>query len=69
MMSAIKWINKYSREEGFVKSIKKTEGHFENTYDLSEARQYKSEKSAKKAIDMLNSIGEGENNEFVIVAV
>ena len=62
----IKWINKFSGEIGFVKSIDKLEGHFNNTYDINEAKKY-SAQSAKCNIRLLNKLGECKNNEFLII--
>lgn len=62
----IKWINKFSREEGFVKSLSKTKGYFENTFDFNEARLF-TEKEAQTALSTLEAIGETANNDFAIV--
>ncbi len=66
-MYSIKWVNKYSREEGYVAKVMKQKGFFMNTYNISEAKKYRSESSANTEIDFLNSIGEGENNEFYVI--
>lgn len=63
----IKWTNKFSGEQGFVKSIKASKGHFESTYEKTEARSFRSDKEAQKAIEQLIAIGEGENNSFEVV--
>ena len=68
-MVAIKWTNKYSGESGFVGSVASKEKHFVNTFDQAEAKQYKSQIAAKRAITLLQAYGEGENNEFEIVPV
>lgn len=62
----IKWVNKFSREEGFVKSLSKTKGHFENTFDVNEARLF-SDKEVQNAFATLEAIGETVNNEFAVV--
>ena len=62
----IKWINKFRREEGFVKSLSKAKGYFQNTFDFDEARLF-SDKEAQAALSTLEAIGEAENNEFAIV--
>jgi hypothetical protein len=36
----VMWTNKFSREQGYVKEIKKKEGHFVNTFDKAEAKSY-----------------------------
>ncbi|MBQ8218209.1 MAG: hypothetical protein IJZ79_02795 [Bacilli bacterium] len=64
----IKWINKYSNESGFVKHVDYKKHHFVNTFNESEAKKYASEESAKKTIAKLIEYGEGENNNFIIVA-
>lgn len=50
----IKWTNKYSGEEGFVKSINRKERRFENTFDSDKAKLY-SEKTVQKTIVLLES--------------
>ena len=60
----IKWRNRYSGEEGYVKSISTKGGHFVNTYEIREACEYKTEAAYKKAIKMLEKYGETKNNEF-----
>jgi hypothetical protein len=64
----IKWTNKYSQETGFVKTVSKAKNCFMNTFDASEARVFKSEKDAEKAIATLTEMGEAENNIFTIEA-
>lgn len=66
-MFTIKWTNKYSGETGFVKSVSNKEKHFNNTFDLGEARSYKSEKKACEIIKSLIDMGEGLNNNFEII--
>ena len=63
----IKWINKYSNEIGFVKSIDYKKKHFNNTFNENEAKKFVSVESAEKAIAKLIEYGEGENNNFEIV--
>ena len=64
----IKWTNKYSQETGFVKTISKAKNCFMNTFDAAEARVFKSEKDAQKAIAALTEMGEAENNIFTVEA-
>lgn len=66
-MVAIKWHNKHSHEEGYVKSVDVKEKHFINTYDRTEAHEYATEVGAKSIIGKLKAWGEGTNNEFSIV--
>ena len=63
----IKWINRNSREEGFVKSVSAKEKHFINTFDRSEAKVYKTEAAAKTSVKSLISYGEGAENDFEII--
>ncbi len=62
----IKWTNRYSGETGYVASVSRKEGHFINTYDRSEAKDY-SPKSVDRIISELLSFGEGEDNVFEAV--
>lgn len=64
----IKWINKYSREEGFVKSVDLKQRHFNNTFDKAEAKVYGNKGAAAKVVKALIDFGEGENNDFEIVS-
>ena len=63
----IKWTNKYSQETGFVKTVSSAKKCFMNTSDEAEARVFKTEKAAQKAIDTLVEYGEAVNNDFTIV--
>lgn len=63
----IMWTNKFSGETGFVKMIKPSKNCFVNTFDKEDARKFRSEAEAKKAIESLIAMGEGENNTFSIV--
>lgn len=62
----IKWTNKYSGETGYVASISRKEGHFINTYNREEAKDY-SAKTVSKIINDLVSFGEAEDNVFEAV--
>jgi hypothetical protein len=62
----IRWTNKFSQETGFVKNVSKAKKCFINTFDESEARVFKNEKEAEKAIAALTEMGEEENNIFTI---
>ena len=66
-MSKIQWTNKISGETGYVKAFSRQMGHFENTYDIDEAKEYKTEAAAKTAIRGLEAVGEADNNIFEIV--
>lgn len=41
----IRWTNKYSHEQGYVKTINKKERYFENTFERDEARHFQSKES------------------------
>ncbi len=43
----VMWTNKFSREQGYVKEIKKKEGHFVNTFDKAEAKTYTAKGAAQ----------------------
>lgn len=64
----IRWINKYSNETGYVKSIDYKNKHFNNTFNENEAKNFSSETNVNKAIAKLNEYGEGDNNYFEIVS-
>lgn len=67
MAKVIKWTNKYSNEQGYVLSIKKADGHFENTYDISEAKVFSRQCDVARAMNTLEAIGECENNDFEVI--
>lgn len=63
----LKWTNIFSGETGYVKSIQKKKGYFENTFDQTEARKFKSRREAAEAIEVLETLGEAVTNKFEIV--
>lgn len=63
----IQWTNKYSNEQGYVKSINTKERHFVNTFNREEAKNYKQKRNAVKVIEQLTSFGEADNNSFAII--
>lgn len=63
----IKWTNRYSGEVGYVKSIDYRNKHFNNTFDIAEAKDFGKESTVKKAIDKLVEYGENENNTFEVI--
>lgn len=69
MKAIIKWTNKYSNESGYVADVSAKEKCFHNTFEKGGAKLYASESSAKKVIATLEKYGEGENNNFEVVAV
>lgn len=62
----IKWINRWSGESGYVSKVMVSKKHFINTFDVSKAKKYRTKDDAKSEISLLNTMGEGINNEFVI---
>lgn len=50
----IKWTNKWSGEQGFVKSLNRKEGYFVNTFDSDKAKSY-SEKNVNRILELLES--------------
>lgn len=68
MMAVIRWTNKWSGEQGFVGSVSTKNRCFYNA-DASGAKRYSSEKSALKAVKMLEEYGEAMNNRFEILPV
>lgn len=67
MKTVISWENKFSGEKGYVKSVSKKKGYFENTFDVNEAKVYKSAKTIAKDMDAIKSFGELDNNMFFSV--
>ena len=66
MEFVIKWINKLSKEEGYVGGIRKVKGYFINSWELEGAKKYRSISMAEKDLAILCEIGEDEKNWFVI---
>ena len=64
MNVVLKWRNKYSGDEGFVKKVNKNEQHFVSTYDINEAKIYNGSKSLLLDQEILETHGETYNNEF-----
>ena len=63
----LKWRNRFSGEQGYVKTTSTKKGYFENTFDKNEAKRYRSDRELGADIAFLHSIGEDINNEFEIV--
>ncbi|MCD8068335.1 MAG: hypothetical protein LUE87_05520 [Lachnospiraceae bacterium] len=63
----LKWTNKFSGEEGYVKTVSVKKGYFVNTYDITEAKAYRSQKVLDNDIAALTDMGEAENNVFTAV--
>lgn len=61
----IMWRNRYSRDTGFVKAIRESNGYFENG-SVEDAHVFDGDAECQAAIDILNAIGEGRNNDFMI---
>jgi len=68
MQAIIQWKNKYSGEIGYVGSVSAKERCFHNA-DRGGAKNFKSQKSADKAIEQLKEYGEAENNDFYVICV
>ncbi|MBP5332442.1 MAG: hypothetical protein J6Y89_11395, partial [Lachnospiraceae bacterium] len=66
-MKAIKWINKFSGESGYVESL--ADNHFINTWQIEYAAKFRSQKDADKALDTLYAFGEDVNNNFEVVDI
>ncbi len=64
-MKAIKWINKFSGESGYVESL--ADSHFINTWEIENAAKFRSQKEADKVLDTLYEFGEDANNDFEVV--
>lgn len=60
----IMWRNRYSGDTGFVKAIRESNGYFENG-SVEEAHIFDGDAECQAAIDILNAIGEGRNNDFM----
>ncbi|MCF0135794.1 MAG: hypothetical protein HUJ69_05170 [Lachnospiraceae bacterium] len=69
MNKVIKWTNKYSNEQGYVMTVKKADGHFTNTYEVSEAKVFTRQADITKAMNLLETMGETENNVFEAVEI
>ncbi len=66
-MKAIKWINKFSGETGYVESL--ADDHFVNTWEIEYAAKFRTVKEADKALDALYDFGEDVNNDFEVVDI
>ena len=67
--TVLKWRNKLSGEEGYVKTVSVAKGYFINTFEASEAKSYRSEKAVEADLEKLRSFGEMEANDFFTVTV
>lgn len=57
----IQWTNKWSGEQGFVKSLNRKENYFENTFDKNEAKQF-SESAITQTVNLLTKFE--ANNDY-----
>ena len=64
MKRVIKWTNKMSGETGYVKSVSRARGCFINTWDKSDAKKYQTDKQIDKDMQILEEVGEAQNNQF-----
>ena len=69
MAKIIKWTNKYSNETGYVMSLKKADGYFVNTFDVDEAKVFARPSDVSRAMNLLESFGEFEKNDFEAVEI
>lgn len=68
----IKWTNKVSGEQGFVKKLNRKEKFFENTFERKEANNFSMQNGVSNAIVLLNEycsdniyeVIEGEHLDF-----
>ena len=67
IMFVLKWTNKFSGETGYVASISTKDKHFVNTFDINEAKVYKTSVVANRMINTLAAFGEADNNTFEVV--
>ena len=67
MKVCIKWVNKISKECGYVSKVCKKAGHFINADGDNKPMVYPNEGLASAAIKTLEEIGEARNNCFIIV--
>jgi len=67
MAKILRWTNKFSYEQGYVQGVKKADGHFTNTYDAAEAKVFSRQCDVAKALNLLEALGECENNDFEVV--
>lgn len=65
-MKILRWINKYSGETGYVKSVLKSKGYFVNTWQRAEAKAYMNETMALRDLEIIKALGEATQNDFVI---
>lgn len=65
-MKILRWVNKYSGETGYVKSVLKSKGYFVNVWEREGAKTYMNETMALKDIELLKMMGEAENNVFYV---
>lgn len=63
----IKWTNKLSGEQGFVRNIRIFRGYFENTFNIEEAHVFANAHQCDAAIKLLDQFGETSKNSFELV--
>ncbi len=61
----LQWRNRYSGDTGFVGHIRSD--HFENTFDVNEARKFSSVGNALVAVHELSNIGECDQNDIEVI--
>lgn len=65
-MKILRWVNKYSGETGYVKSVLKSKGYFVNVWDRAGAKVYMNEAMALRDLEIIKELGEAIYNDFVI---
>lgn len=65
----LKWRNRYSGEEGYVKTVSRAKGYFTSTFNPAEAKSYRSQKEVEKDLAFLYEIGEMLSNDFFTVKI
>ncbi len=65
----IKWKNKYSGEEGYVKAFKRSDGHFINTYDWTKAKRYMTKRNIDACVNDLVQAGEADLNDLEVIKI
>lgn len=63
----IKWTNKLSGEQGFVKNIRLFRGYFENTPEIENAHMFRDMHECNAALKLLREFGEMKQNSFEVI--
>lgn len=60
----LQWKNIFSGETGYVRTVSRTNRHFINTFNVNEAKSYRSQKEIDNDMSFLYEIGECIANDF-----